>query len=29
MPRDMELNNNFFEYYRNVEELKKFIEKLD
>ena len=29
MPRDMELNNNFFEYYRNVEELKKFIEKLN
>ena len=29
MPKDMELNSNFFEYYKNVEELEKFIEKLD
>ena len=29
MPEDMELSNNFFEYYENVEDLEKFIEKLD
>jgi uncharacterized protein (TIGR00725 family) len=29
MPKDMELSNNFLEYYENVEDLEKFIEKLD
>ena len=29
MPEDMELSNNFLEYYENVEDLEKFIEKLD
>ena len=29
MPRDMELDSNFLKYYKNVEELEKFIEKLD
>ena len=29
MPEDMELSNNFFEYYENDEDLEKFIEKLD
>ena len=29
MPKDMELSNNFLEYYENVGDLEKFIEKLD
>tara|TARA_B100000945_G_C20362540_1_gene587900 strand:+ start:567 stop:1118 length:552 start_codon:yes stop_codon:yes gene_type:complete len=29
MPGDMELSDNFFKYYENVEELEKFIEKLN
>ena len=29
MPEDMELSNNFLEYYENVGDLEKFIEKLD
>tara|TARA_B100001248_G_scaffold132631_1_gene99626 strand:+ start:968 stop:1519 length:552 start_codon:yes stop_codon:yes gene_type:complete len=29
MPKDMELSNNFLEYYENVWDLEKFIKKLD
>jgi len=29
MPEDMELSNNFLEYYENIEDLEKFIKKLD
>ena len=29
MPKDMELNDGFFKYFESVEELKKFLQKLN